>query len=64
MGLSTTVLDRMPHMGGRGGFSRTGMGPDAEAEACCRAAWRLTVSVTHSPSLKTLVWNAMLTEAC
>ena len=59
MGLSTTVFDRMPQAGGSG--LRSTAGPGTGAIACCRAAWKLTVSVTHSPSLRMLVWKAMLT---
>jgi hypothetical protein len=55
MGLSTTVLDKMPQVGELDWDTALGFG----AAEALRAAWRLTVSVTHSPSLKTLVWKAM-----
>lgn len=53
-----TVLERRPQGGGREGSS------PADAGAPTAVAWRKadrksTVSATHSPSLRTLVWNAI-----
>lgn len=56
MGLSIRVLVRTPQTGG----SARGLGLALGAVEAFRASWKLTVSVTHSPSLRTLLWKAML----
>jgi hypothetical protein len=55
--LSTTVLVSSPHCGALNGACFVGaLGAAWDFRTACRS----TVSVIHSPPLKTLVWKAMV----